>query len=512
MAYRIGPFELRPRERKLLRDGREVPLGARGFEILMGLIEADGDVVSKEALLTRVWPGVIVNENNLHTQISAVRKALGESGSFVANAPGRGYRFAGPIEMVEAVRSPAVIVERREADRPSIAVLPFENLSDDSEQGYFADGMAEELITALSRMRWLFVIARNSSFAHRARGADASRFAEELGVRYVVTGSVRRALRRLRITCHLVDAQSQMEIWADRFDGEMEDVFDLQDRVTASIVGAIEPRLRQVEVERARAKPTQDLLAYDHYLRALGHLVPRTAENFEQALAELDSALALDGDFALALALAAHCRYVRLLEGWIAEPEVEIDAMAQLAEAALARGPDDATVLSHAGFVLAWCGRSLPASLQLVDRATRLNPNSAYGVYVDGWVRMQAGRSDEAIERFQTSIALSPLDPLSAASAMAATGQALLLAGRHEEAVRWAERAIREAADLGYAHRVRVAALALTGRVDAATAAARTLLEIEPGFTVAGFLKRLPIRDTPASRLLAEGLRSAGLP
>jgi TolB-like protein/Tfp pilus assembly protein PilF len=512
VGYRIGPFELRPRERKLLREGREVPLGTRAFEILMGLIEANGDVVSKEALLARVWPGVIVGENNLHTQISALRKALGENANIIASAPGRGYRFAGPLETVEALRPPAARVERQEPDRPSIAVLPFESLSDDREQGYFADGMAEELITALSRMHWLFVIARNSSFTYRGRVTDASLVAEELGVRYVVTGSVRRALRRLRIACHLVDAPGRTEIWSDRFDGDMDDVFDLQDRVTASIIGAIEPRLREVEVARARAKPTQDLRAYDHYLRALGHLVPRTAENYEQALAELDAALVLDGNFALAMALAAHCRYVRLLEGWAVERQPEIAAMAQLAETALARAPEDPTVLAHGGFVLAWCGRSLSASLQLVERATRLNPNSAHGALVDGWVRMQAGKADEAIERLQTSIALSPLDPLSAASAMAATGQAHLVSGRHEDAARWAERAIREAADLGYAHRVRVAALALSGRAEEATVAARAFLELEPGFTVGAFLERLPIRETPATRALAAGLRLAGLP
>jgi len=460
-------------------------------------------------LLARVWPGLVVEESNLHTQVSALRKALGGDGAAIVTVPGRGYRFAGTIERLDTGKPIPQAVPATGRDRSSIAVLPFQNLSGDPEQGYFADGMAEELITALSRMRFLFVIARNSSFQFRDRDADVASVASALGVRYVVGGSVRRALNRVRIACHLTDATTGTEIWSDRFDGTTEDVFELQDRVTASIVGAIEPKLRGAEVARARAKPTADLNAYDHYLRALGYLSPRTAQNYEQALAELHAALGLDGDFALALALAAHCRYVRVIQGWAGIGEGELEAMVELAEAALARGGEDPTVLTFAAFVLGWCGKGLPAALQLVERAHRLNPGSAYGLYVEGWLRMQAGHADEAIELFGSSIVLSPLDQLSAAAAMAASGQAHLMAGREDEAVRWGERAVREAPDSAYAHRVLAAALALAGREEQAAAAGRALLALEPGFTVEKFLANVPLRDTPALQRMADGLRLA---
>lgn len=509
LVYRVGAFEIRPRERKLLRAGREMPVGSRGFEILLALVDAGGELVSKDALLARVWPGVVVEEGNLHTQVSALRKALGADGAAIVTVPGRGYRFAGAIERLDVLKPPIQATLVASPDRPSIAVLPFQNLSGDPEQGYFADGMAEELITALSRMRWLSVVGRNASFAQRDRQADLAGVAASLGVRYVVGGSVRRALNRMRVACHLTDTATGNEIWSDRFDGDASDVFDLQDRVTASIIGALEPQLRGAEVSRARAKPTGDLVAYDHYLRALGLLSPRTPANYEQALAELDAALGLDGDFALALALSAHCHYVRLAHGWAPATAAQLATMVDLAEAALARGRDDPGVLTRVAFVLGWCGQGLSAALQIAERANRLNPSSSYGMFVEGWLRLQAGHPDDAIARFAAAIALSPLDALSTAAATAATAQAHLFARRDEEAARWAERAVREAPDLDYAHRVLVAALALSGREREAAAAVRGLRALEPGFTVESYLANLPIRDNVATQRLVEGLRLA---
>jgi TolB-like protein len=506
----MGPFELRPRESKLLRGGQEVPLGSRAFETLVALIEADGEVVAREALMARVWPGVVVEDSNLHTQISTLRRALGDCAGFVATVPGRGYRFAGPIVM--ATTPSAALVEPRDAERASIAVLPFQNLSADPEQGYFADGIAEEVITALSRVRWLMVIARNSSFAYRGRETDVEEIGRTLGVRYVVDGSVRRAMGRVRITSHLVEAGSRAEIWAERFDGGLEDVFELQDRVSASIVNAIEPRLQRAEVLRARAKPTASLDAYDHYLRALGLLVPRTAANYAQALAELGEAARLDPGFAPAIALAAHGHYVRIIQGWQAAGPAEIDAMVALADRALALAPDDPGVLMHAGFVLGWAARGLAASLELLARALALNPNSAFAWYVDGWLRLQAGDPEAALPRLAQALRLSPADPLAAAAAHASAANAHLLAGRPAEAVSSGERAVREARDFAFSQRAHAASLALAGRMAEAAVAAEALLAIEPGFTMTSFAARIPLRDTAANRVLFEGMRRAGLP
>jgi TolB-like protein/Flp pilus assembly protein TadD len=513
-SFAFGHWQVLPERRQLLAAGEPVPVGSRAFDLLVALAAAEGAVVTKTELLAAIWPGMVVEESNLQAQVSALRKALGPDGAAViANVPGRGYRLAAEL-LATGPRPPAAPSRSTPAlpDRPSLAVLPFRNLSADPEQEYFADGMAEEVTTALSRVEWLFVIARNSSFAYKRRAVDVTEIGRELGVRYIVDGSVRRAAGRVRITSQLVEAETRAEIWAERFDGGIDDVFDLQDRVSASIVGAIEPRLRRAELLRARAKPTERLDAYDHYLRALSHLLPRTAANYRSALRDLEAAMLLDPDFALAMALAAHCRYVRIIQGWAGDAEGDLAAMTRLAEAALDREPDDPGVLAHAGFVLGWADRGLAASLQLLRRALELDPNSAFAYYVDGWLRMHAGEPDIALERCAWALRLSPRDPLAAAAAMSTSGLALILAGRFDEAVDWGDRAVREAPDFAYPRRVHAAALALAGRLGEARAAGAALVAIEPGFTVDSFVTRIPLRATQANRLLFDGLRRAGLP
>lgn len=501
VIYRVAGLEVLPRERQVLRDGQPIGLGNRAFDLLLALLEADGELVGKEALLDRVWPGLAVEEGNLHTQVSTLRKALaGHAG--LASVPGRGYRLVGEVERLDAARRPINALPAARHDEASIAVLPFQNLGDDPEQGYFADGMAEELITALSRMQFLRVIARNSSFMFRDRNTDLASVAGLLRVRYVVGGSVRRAGGRIRIACHLMDAPAGRQIWSDRFDGEAGDVFALQDRVTASIVGAIEPRLHGAEVARAHAKPTADLVAYDLYLRALGWLVPRTDANLGRALEALDAAIELDPGFALALVLAAHTRLIRVMQGWTPATDEAYAGMVALAEAGLERGRDHPRILAHAAYVLAICGKSLNASLHLAQIANRLNPSSAFGLYVEGYMLLQTSRPDEALEFFARAMALSPLDTFAIASAMAATAQAHLVAARYTEAVLWAERAVREAPDSMYSLRILAAALAFDGRAEEAAAAARAATQDR-------MMLRLPIAHAAASRRLAEGLRLA---
>lgn len=510
-GFAFGRWRVLPRRREILAEDRPVPLGGRAFDVLLALLEAGGSTVTTDELLARVWPGAVVEENNLRAQISGLRKALGPEGSeLIVNVARRGYRFTGKLR--DGPGTAATLRRGIEDDlsprRTSIVVLPFQNLSADPGQDYFAAGMADELTTALSRFGWLFVIAHRSSVAFHGDAVDVTEVGRALGVRYAVLGSVRRE-GRIRIATRLVDTATAGQIWAERFDGEAENVFDLQDRVSACVVGAIEPRLRRSEVARARAKPTASLDAYDHYLRALWHLFPRTETNYTAALAELEAANGLDPDFALALALAGHCHQTRCVQGWAGGDQV---AAMRLAEEALAKAPDDPEVLAHAALTLTFYGRGCAPSLQLVARAVELNPNLAFAWFVDGWLHLHTDQPEAAIERFARARRLSPLDPMAAGNAAAGIAQAHLLAGRVEAAVEWARRAAREAVDYAYPQRTLAAALAHAGRMEEARAAVDAVLRIEPGFTLRRFLGRVTVRDTRAVRQLLAGLRLAGLP
>ncbi len=285
---RFGRFRLDLGRRELSRDGVLMQLGTRVLDILCELVSAKGDIVTKDELMARVWPGVIVEESNIHVHVSALRKALdeGKSGqNYVVTVQGRGYRFLGLQPPPAADKGEA---DTRQGlslpDRPSIAVLPFTNLSGDPEQEYFADGIVEDIITALSRMRWLFVIARNSSFTYKGRTVDVKQVGRELGVRYALEGSVRKAANRVRITGQLIDTATGAHLWADRFDGGLEDIFDLQDQVTASVVSAIAPKLEQAEIERAKRKPTESLDSYDYFLRGMASVYLWTRDDIGEAL------------------------------------------------------------------------------------------------------------------------------------------------------------------------------------------------------------------------------------
>jgi adenylate cyclase len=286
-------------------------------------------------------------------------------------------------------------------DKPSIAVLPFQNMSGDPEQDYFADGIVDEIITALSRFRSLFVIARNSSFTYKGRPVDVKRVGRELGVRYVLEGGVRKAGNRVRIIGQLIDATTGAHIWADRFEGKLEDIFDLQDQVTENVVGAIAPKLEQAEIERAQRKPTDSLDAYDHYLHGLANLHQLTnREAIDEALRLFQGAIELDPVFAPAHGSAAWCYSQRKTQGWVTDRMREIAEAARLARRAVELSKDDAVVLSSAGFTLALVVRDLDAAVAAVDRALVLNPNLAAAWYSSGWVRNWLGQSDLAIEHF----------------------------------------------------------------------------------------------------------------
>ena len=267
----FGPFRLDLARRELSRDGTPVQLGGRALDILLVLAAAKGEVVTKDQLIAQVWSGAVVDENNIQVHVSALRKALDDGGGaqrYVRTVQGRGYRLVGARD--RAPESDSVQHVLPVPNKPSIAVLPFANLSNDPEQEYFADGMVEDITVGLSRMRWLLVIARNSSFTYKGRAVDVKQVGRDLGVRYVLEGSVRKAANRVRITAQLIDAGNGAHLWADRFEGALEDIFDLQDRVAGNVVSAIAPKLEQSEIARAKSKPTANLDAYDYCQRHFG--------------------------------------------------------------------------------------------------------------------------------------------------------------------------------------------------------------------------------------------------
>ena len=391
-------------------------------------------------------------------------------------------------------------------DKPSIAVLPFQNLSGDPEQEYFADGMVEDIITALSRFRNLFVISRNSSFTYKGHAVDVKQVGRELGVRYVLEGSVRKAANRVRITAQLIDAATGVHLWADRFDGGLEDIFALQDQVTASVVGAIAPKLEQAEIERAQRKPTESLDAYDYYLRAHASIHPWTREGNEEALKLFYRAIELDPGFASAYGMAAWCWFQRKASGWIEDRAHETAETERLARRAAELGKDDAVALSAAGFVLAYVVRDMAAGVPFIDRAVALNPNLAWAWLYSGWARIWLGQPDAAIEHLAHAMRLSPLDPL-IADVQAATAHAHFFAGRYDEAASWAAMA----GDSRIAPYIAAAGNALAGHAEEASKAVTRLRQLDPGLSIANLREVLgPYRPEDLAKYEA-GLRQAGL-
>jgi adenylate cyclase len=398
-----------------------------------------------------------------------------------------------------------------ETDMASIAVLPFQNMSGDAEQEYFADGMVEEIITALSRFRWLLVMARNSSFAYKGRAADVRTVANELGVRYVLEGSVRRAGDRVRITGQLIDAATGAHIWADRFDGSMADIFDLQDEITAAVVGAIEPSLRRAEIDRSLRKHPESLTAYDLFLRALGPLNRLRPDANAEALGFLERAIALDPGHAPTLAYAAFCYEQRILHGWSDTREEDTDKAVRLAREALAIDSGDAGAIAMASFVMAIVGHDWDAARVAARRALDINPNSVDVCWKAGWVILFDGDVEGALEPLERSLRLSPSDPL-VPFLLNAIGMCHLIQDRPEEALEAALRSAALSPDIDVTYYIMVPAAALLGRTEELERAKAKLTALAPGVTVSSFENRMPFRRREHLDILLDGLRKAGLP
>jgi adenylate cyclase len=395
--------------------------------------------------------------------------------------------------------------------KPSIAVLPFDNMSGDPEQAYFADGIVEEIITALSRFKQLFVIARNSSFTYKGRAVDVKQVGRELGVRYVLEGSLRKSGSRIRIAGQLIDTSTGAHLWADRFDGALEDIFDLQDKVTESVVGAITPKLEQAEIERAKHKPTESLDAHDYYLRGMANVYQWTRESTSEALSLFYRAIELDPEFASAYAAAALCYVQRKNDNWVTDRANEIIETARLARRAVSLGRDDAVALCTSGFALAYIVHEADAGVALIDRALVLNPNLAEAWHYSGCVRYWLGKPALAIEHLARAMRLSPLDPR-LPWMQAATAHAHFLAGHYDEASSWAEMALREQPESHSVLRITAASHALAGRLEEAKKVGTRLRQLDPELRMSNLRNALgPFRSEHLARY-EEGLRKAGLP
>src|SRR5262245_1202216 len=503
---RFGRFRFDLERRELSRDEQPLHVGSRALDILHALASAHGDVVSKDDLLAKVWPGLVVGENNLVVQMSTLRKALQEGPkgqSYLVTIPGRGYRLVGLIQHDHPTLP----------DRPSIAVLPFQNISDDPGQDYFADGIVDDIITALCHIRWLFVIARNSSFTYKGRAVDVKQVGRELGVRYVLEGGVRKAAQRVRITAQLIDASTGAHLWADHFDGGIENIFDLQDQVAANVVGAVSPELEYAEIERAKRKPTESLDAYDYFLRGLASAHRVTRDATDEALTLFSRAIELDPDFAAPCGPAAFCYVVRKLNGWMTAPPQEVAEAARLARRAAKVGKNDAVALAFAGLALGYVVGDLEGAVALVDRALVLNANLATAWYASGTVRaFRGGEPDVAVEHLQRAMRLSPRDPFMF-TMQGVTAFAHFFAGRYDEASSWAEKAFWERPDVGRTLRITAASHALAGRMEEAHKAIDRALELDPHMRVSNLGDRIGFFRRAEDRAkYVDALRKAGLP
>ena len=486
-----------------------------------------GDGVNVAARLeTEASPGGITISRNVHEAVAGRLKAVfHDRGDLLLkniDRPIRAFSVSWDASDWQPPPSPRLSVpcEAQESlpfvpinspDRPSIAVLPFQNISGDPDQEYFADGMVEDVTTALSLFKSLFVIARNSSFTYKNRAIDIKQVGRELGVRYVLEGSVRKVANRVRITGQLIQASTGTHIWAGRFDGDLTEVFTLQDEVVLSVAGAVVSRLEATEIERARRKPTAALDAYDFYLRGMARVYQLSRESVDEALNLLRRAIELDPEFAPAHAMSAWCYYWRKVNGWVIDAKYETAEVNRLVNKVGEFGKDDAGALSHAALPLGHVAREVDAGLVLAKRAITLNPNLAAAWYASGSLEVLSGDSDVAIAHLTRAMRLSPLDPLSFVT-LSYTALAHFFAGRYEQAWPLAERASREQPNFLTALRIAAASNVFAGRPDEARNFNARALQLDPDLRISNLSERIAPLPPDRFAKFANALSAAGLP
>jgi TolB-like protein/tetratricopeptide (TPR) repeat protein len=472
--------------------------------------------VSKDALIQAAWPGLAVEDSNLTVQIAALRRLLGEEAEgerWIETLPRHGYRYVGPVVVLAGTDHAATAIDPAEPelelpDRPSVAVLPFQNLSGDPAQEYFADGTVEDIITGLSRIKWLFVIARNSSFTYKGRVVNVREVGRELGVRYLLEGSVRKAGTRVRVSAQLVEAETGAHLWAEHYDRSLDDIFALQDEITLSVVGAIEPSLREAEIARVRRKRPERLDAYDLVLRATPHVYLAMPDEAAKALPLLERALALEDDYAGAHGLLAWCHEILFLRAGLKSEHR--GASIRHAHAAVTHGPDDATALALGAFCISMVEHDRATALETFEQALALSPSSSISLFLGGVAMAYAGDTDRAIEWGARALRLSPFDRLRYSCYQAhAIGH--FMQGRYPAAVDAARHAVQFSRGFSVSYSLLAAALAKSGRPDEAREVAMRLVELHPTFSAGGFCTAVGMPAALAEPLL-EAWRSAGVP
>ena len=517
-SYRVGEFEIQAQGRRVLRAGEPLPLGARAFDLLLALIEHRDRVVGKDELLSLAWPGLVVEENNLSVQVSALRKLLGADA--IATVAGRGYRFTLPAsESKQAMSSAGAMMAAHPGlgdldlelpDKPSIAVLAFDNLSGDPEQAYFADGIAEDIITALSRFRQFHVTARNSSFTYKGRTVDTKTVGRELGVRYVLEGSVRKAGERVRITAQLIDAQSGNHVWAERYDGRLESIFDLQDEITNAIAAAVTPAFARAELQRTSRKRPESLDAWELSLRASQAYATGGPNDLAEARELAQRALLLDSRNTAALSLLSLTHATEALLGYSTSPTVAVAEAVKAARLAVREDSADADCLASLGFALLGA-RQYDEALDLLRQAVAQNPNSAWGFGVYGACLSWCGEYAECIDVFDKAMRLSPREPRMGMW-FSLLALAAFIAGQYQEGVGYARRSMQCSPAFIGGHRTLAANLSALDQLDEARREVVETLRINPRHTVATVRAAAPFRDDAARERYLAALARAGLP
>jgi TolB-like protein/class 3 adenylate cyclase len=461
-------------------------------------------------------PGGVSISDDVHRQIRGkVDITFEDMGSqFLKNIaePMRVWRArigpsSSPAMLTKSPTQPAMPLSL--PDKPSIAVLPFENMGRDPEQEYFADGIVEDIITGLSRSKSLFVIARHSTFTYKGKAIDIKQVGCELGVRYVLEGSVRKAGNRVRITAQLIDAATGAHLSADRFDSQLEDIFDLQDQVTSSVIGAIFPQLERAEIERAKRKPTESLQAYDFYLRALSSFYQFTREENIEALKLSQAANVIDPKFAAAYAIGAYCYLQRKLFGWGSDTALELLEARRLVKRALELDKDDPTVLARAGQVTSELMGEVEEGAALVSRAINLDPNLVIARYSNGWEHIWLGDVDMALEQFHVAVRLSPLDPL-LFFAQTGIAYAHFMAGRYDDGLSWARSAVLLRPNFPNTQLILAACHAMSGRVEEARAVCACLMQVKPALRISR--NKTKFRRAEDIERMLQACRIAGIP
>jgi TolB-like protein/cytochrome c-type biogenesis protein CcmH/NrfG len=521
VQFLFSNYVLDPDLRELTRGGEAVPVEPQVFDLLAYLIESRERVVSKDDLIARIWEGRAVSESTLTSRINAARKAVGDSGkdqAVIRTIARKGFRFVGDVHVQGGgpARSRGPLDQPGEPppsplpalDRTAIAVLPFANLSGEPEQEYFSDGISEDIITALSKLRWFYVIARNSSFIYKGKSVHHKQIGEELGVSYVVEGSVRKDGDQVRITAQLVDVVTGSQLWGERYDRGLADVFAVQDEITQAVVAAIEPQLYAAEDFRARRKAPDNMAAWDLVMRALSHYWRVTRQDNLVAQALLEKAIAVDPGYGQALSLLAACHTFAAHMGW-EEMSRAVPVAEQAALAAIRADSEDAWAHYALASVYLF-NRRFDDCIAEFELALRLNPNfsPARGIY--GVALSYRGRWEEGDRAARQALRFSPRDPF-AAIYCGVAAYCQYIGRNYQEAIRLSREALRQRSDFVGAHRVLTAAAGMSGQQDVARAAMIELRRAQPNISLSWIASSMPCESEAEREHYLEGFRRAGL-